>query len=355
MSTLRPEIRQEAIAILLEVSGLKKWFEVKRSIVESLLSRKRLYVRAVDGISFNLEKGDVFCLAGESGSGKTTTGKLILRLIDPTEGSVIFDGLEVTKLSKNELRGLRRRMQPIFQDPYASLNPWMKIGEGVSHGLRIHKIGQNDEDRRQMTLEILDRVGLSPAQDFYNTYPHNLSGGQRQRAVIARAMILKPDFIVADEPVSMVDVSMRALILDLMKDFKQDFNLTYLFITHDLAVARYISNKIAIMYLGQIVEMGPVTDVFTQPQHPYTVALLSAIPIPDPKLKRERLIPKGEIPSPIFPPSGCRFHPRCPFAQAICTDKEPPLIEISKNHYSACHFSGIAKLDLPIQRVPGAN
>lgn len=341
--------------ILLEVVSLKKWFEVKRSIVESLLSRKRIYVRAVDGVSFDIERGDVFCLAGESGSGKTTTGKVVLRLTEPTEGSVVFDGIEVNRLRKKELRKIRRRMQPIFQDPYASLNPWMRIGMGVSHGLKIHQIGANDDERRRMTLEILERVGLSPPQDFYNTYPHNLSGGQRQRAVIARAMILRPDFIVADEPVSMVDVSMRALILDLMKDLKRDFNLTYLFITHDLAVARYISNKIAIMYLGQIVEMGPVSDVYRTPQHPYTVALLSAIPIPDPKLKRQRLIPKGEIPSPIFPPAGCRFHPRCPFAQQICTDKEPPLIEVSKGHYSACHFSGIAKLDLPIQRVQGAS
>lgn len=322
---------------LIEVRNLKKYFPVQKGFVETLLARKIDYIKAVDDISFNIRKGEVFGLAGESGSGKTTTGRLILRLTEPTEGKIFFNNTDISSLSPTEMRGFRKRMQIIFQDPYASLNPRMKIGDSIGHSLLIHKICDEDEKRKKV-LNIMEKVGLTPTNVLYEKYPHQLSGGQRQRAVIARALILKPDLIVADEPIAMADVSVRATLLKLMIDLKHEFNLTYLFITHDLATTKYICDRIAIMYLGKIFETGNIYDVYSNPKHPYTEALLSAVPIPDPRARRKHLIPRGEIPSPINPPPGCRFHPRCPHTMDICSKEEPELIDFGNNHLVACHL-----------------
>jgi peptide/nickel transport system ATP-binding protein len=322
---------------LVEVRGLKKYFAVQKSFLETLIARKLEFIRAVDGVNFDIYRGEVFGLAGESGSGKTTTGRLILRLTEPSEGEIYFDGNNILRLDGDELRQLRRRMQIIFQDPYASLNPRMKIGEAIGHALEIHRIAVGGEKKR-LVLEFMEKVGLTPVDTLYDKYPHQLSGGQRQRVAIARALILKPEFIVADEPIAMIDVSVRALILNLMMKLKEEMDLTYLFITHDLATAKYICNRIAVMYLGKIVELGNLKEVFSHPQHPYTISLLSAIPVPDPKAQRQKIIPKGEIPNPINPPSGCRFHPRCLYARDICSEKEPELIEVRSEHFAACHL-----------------
>jgi peptide/nickel transport system ATP-binding protein len=323
---------------LVEVRGLKKWFPVQTSFVETLLARRMDYVRAVDGVSFDIRRGEVFGLAGESGSGKTTTGRLILRLVEPTEGEVRFEGTDVVSLGPRQMRELRRRMQIIFQDPYASLNPRLKIGDGIGHALEIHSIARGAA-KREMVINLMEKVGLTPAATLYEKYPHQLSGGQRQRAVIARALIMTPELVVADEPIAMADVSVRALLLELMIRLKEELELTYLFITHDLATAKYICDRIAIMYLGKIVEVGRLRDVYTSPLHPYTQALLSAVPVPDPHIRREKELPRGEIPNPINPPSGCRFHPRCPHAKGMCSVEEPGLIEIEGGHRVACHRS----------------
>ena len=314
---------------LIQVKNLVKYFPVR----EGLLQRVKDYVRAVDDVSFVVREGETLGMVGESGCGKTTIGRTMLRLIEPTSGSVIIDGKDVLKLAGAEMKAMRRNMQIIFQDPYASLDPRMPIGESVMEGLNIHRIG-TPKERYEIMLDTLKKVGL---EDYHaRRYPHEFSGGQRQRIGIARALALRPKFIVCDEPVSALDVSIQSQVLNILKDLQQEFGLTYLFIAHNLSVVEHISNRVAVMYLGKMVELSDRDDLFAQPMHPYTRALMSAIPIPDPTLKRERTILKGDVPSPLNPPSGCRFHPRCPIAVEICSQKDPEFREATADHWVAC-------------------
>jgi oligopeptide/dipeptide ABC transporter ATP-binding protein len=310
----RPELNGEA---LLEVDDLRVHYPLRGSFVERLVGREAGYVKAVDGVSFELRKGEVLGLVGESGSGKTTLGRALLRLVDATSGSVRFAGRDITRLRESDVRAVRREMQIVFQDPHASLNPAMTIGASVGHPLSIHGIakGRRAESR---VAEALRTVGLSPVEQFMGKYPSDLSGGQKQRAVLARAIILNPDLLIADEPVSMLDMSVRAKILELMVDLKKEFDLTYLYITHDLATAKFFCDRIAIMYLGRIVEIGPARAIYADPKHPYTVSLLRAIPEPDPARSVPRDLPPGEVPDAVNPPLGCSFHPRCPRAFEVC-------------------------------------
>jgi peptide/nickel transport system ATP-binding protein len=327
---------------LVEVKNLHKWFPVQQGLIANVLARGNIdYVKAVDGVDFTIRRGEVLGLAGESGSGKSTVGRLVLRLLDATEGEVRIDGADIGSLSDADLRTMRKRMQFIFQDPLASLNPRMTIGQAIEHPARIHMPELSGHDRRHLVYEMLESVGMNPPDFFYDKYPHQISGGQRQRIVIARALVTKPELIVADEPIAMADVSVQALLLQLMIKLKEDLNLTYLFITHDLATTKYICDRIAIMYLGRIVEIGTLADVYENPQHPYTKALLAAVPVPDPQHRRTEPLPAGEIPNPINPPSGCNFHPRCSIAsEGLCDRDEPVMtrVEGTEEHAVACHL-----------------
>ncbi len=303
---------------LLRVRDLETYFSVRGSFVDRLRGREAGAVAAVDGVDFDLRRGEVLGLVGESGSGKTTLGRTLLGLVQATGGNVSLEGREITGLNERDLRPLRKRMQIVFQDPHASLNPAMTIGTSVGDPLRFHGIAKDSAERERLVAAALERVGLAPAAQFANKYPTDLSGGQKQRAVLARAIILGPDVLVADEPVSMLDMSVRAKILELMIELKGELDLTYIYITHDLATAKFFCDRIAIMYLGKIVELGPADQIYADPKHPYTASLLKAIPEPDPKRSVPRDLPRGEIPDAVSPPLGCRFHPRCPRAFEVC-------------------------------------
>jgi oligopeptide/dipeptide ABC transporter ATP-binding protein len=320
---------------LVEVSDLSIHFPIGGS---GLLGRNRRYVHAVDDVSFSIAKGETLGLVGESGSGKTTTGRAILRRIDATSGSIHFAGNDITRLKGRPLRDLRRHMQLVFQDPYASLNPRMSVLELIAEPLIVHGLARNTDEARPAVVELLDRCGLP--SDTADRYPHAFSGGQRQRIGIARALALRPDFIVADEPVSALDVSVRAQVVNLLQDLQQDLGLTYLFIAHDLSVVRHISHRIAILYAGRLVEVADTDTVYERHRHPYTEALLSSVPIPDPPMQRERrrIVLTGEVPNPVDPPAGCRFASRCPIAEARCRTETPLLEEKAPGHLVACHL-----------------
>jgi oligopeptide/dipeptide ABC transporter ATP-binding protein len=314
---------------LLVVKDLVKYFPVRAGLLQRVVAQ----VQAVDKVSFTVKIGETLGLVGESGCGKTTVGRSILRLIEPTSGEVSFNGEDIIQMRPRALKEMRRNMQIIFQDPYASLDPRMPIGESVMEGLNIHGIGTRKE-RFEIMLDTLKKVGL---EDYHaRRYPHEFSGGQRQRIGIARALALNPKFIICDEPVSALDVSIQSQVLNILKDLQQEFGLTYLFIAHNLSVVEHISNRVAVMYLGKMVELADREELYRNPLHPYTRALMSAIPIPDPLLKRDRTILKGDVPSPLHPPSGCRFHPRCPIAVEQCSQQEPVFRQSSPDHWVAC-------------------
>jgi oligopeptide/dipeptide ABC transporter ATP-binding protein len=321
---------------LVEVRHLVKHFPITGGILKRTVG----LVQAVDGVSFQVRRGETLGLVGESGCGKTTVSRLLLRLIEPTSGEIWFDGVDITNIRGARLRPYRRRMQIIFQDPFASLDPRAPVGQSIGDGLRIHGLGTSAERERKVQ-RMMDMVGLQPYQA--RRYPHEFSGGQRQRIGIARALVLEPDLVVCDEPVSALDVSIQAQVLNLLRELQRELGLTYVFVAHNMGVVEHISNRVAVMYLGKIVEVAERSDMFRNPEHPYTQALMSAIPIPNPELRRQRVILKGDVPSPVNPPSGCRFHPRCQLRQqldgpAICADVLPPLIDLGGGHECACHF-----------------
>ncbi len=343
---------------VLEVEKLKKHFPLKKGFLSSF-TREEITVKAVDGVSFVVKKGEILGLAGESGSGKTTTGRLLLRLVEPTEGSVFFNGMDfsrfsdseanflrgktepngidITKLNDSEMKPLRRDMQIIFQDPFESLDPRMTIKEIIAEPLRVQKVAKNEDELEERVKAIMRDVEVVPPEEFMHRYPHELSGGQRQRVAVARAFVLDPKFVVADEPVSMLDVSIRAEILNLMVDLVKKRGASVVFITHDLAVTKHVCDRVIIMYLGKMMEMASSTNLIDLPLHPYTKALIAAVPVPDPSYRRTEVI-SGEIPSPVNPPPGCRFNTRCPYAHDRCIREEPPLVEVEKDHFVACHL-----------------
>jgi peptide/nickel transport system ATP-binding protein len=356
---------------ILVVKDLQVWFPMRTGFVQSLVSKEQRWVKAVDGVSFNIKDREIFCLVGESGCGKTTTGKAILRLVEPTGGSVKYygegrktmmkemteeavdkgkitkaqadklmleGGLDVRALSKNRMKRLRQEMQIIFQDPYESLNPKQSIYDIIAEPLVVNSLGTNEAEREKRVVKALEDAGLRPPKDFMWRYPHEVSGGQRQRVGVAGALVLDPEFLVADEPVSMLDVSIRSEILKLMLDLRDQKGLAFLFITHDLGVAYVFSDRIGIMYLGKIVELGPTEDVVKHPRHPYTKALISVVPTPDPEMRREKIILKGERPDPSNIPPGCRFHPRCPFVMDVCRKDQPQPVFVSDGHWVSCHL-----------------
>jgi len=319
--------------VILEVNNLKMYFPIKRGVIQRTVG----YVHAVDDISFKVNRGETLGLVGESGCGKTTTGRTIVQLYKATQGSVMFQGKDLTKIHGEELRKVRRSIQMIFQDPYASLNPRMTVEQIISEPLVVHGLASG-KDLREKVKELLTQVGLNPA--YVDRYPHEFSGGQRQRIGVARSIALKPDLIVCDEPISALDVSIQAQVVNLLEDLQKELNLTYIFIAHDLSMVRHISTRVIVMYLGAFVELADRHTLYNNPLHPYTIGLLSAVPIPDPFVeeKRERIILEGDVPSPIDPPSGCRFRTRCPLAQQICSEERPVWEEKEPGHYVACHF-----------------
>jgi oligopeptide/dipeptide ABC transporter ATP-binding protein len=331
---------------LLTLKDIVKYFPSRGSI----FGHSGGVVKAVDGVSFSVGSGETFGLVGESGCGKSTLARIIARLMDPTSGQIIFDNRDITVLHAKDLRPLRRDMQIIFQDPYASLNPRMKVGEIIGEALAIHNIASGHK-RNKVVKGLIEKVGLSG--DSYNRYPHEFSGGQRQRVCIARVLALNPRLIIADEPLSALDVSIQAQIINLLEDLQREFNLTYLFISHDLGVVEYISDRVAVMYLGKIMEIASAEGLYSKPVNPYTEALLSAIPVPDPKVRKKRIMIGGDMPSPLNPPSGCRFHTRCIYAQELCAKEEPKLLPV-EGHLSACHFP-LVNLPSTRKSIPGTS
>ncbi|MBD1370889.1 dipeptide ABC transporter ATP-binding protein [Hazenella sp. IB182357] len=316
---------------LLTVKNLSKHFPIKGGVFRRTVGQ----VKAVDNISFSVNKGETFGLVGESGCGKSTTGRTLIRLLEPTAGEVLFEGKDIARLARKEMQAVRRDLQMVFQDPYASLNPQMTVGELIEEPMKVHGL-YNKQERQKRVKKMMDLVGLNA--QYITRYPHEFSGGQRQRIGIARALSLEPKLIIADEPVSALDVSIQSQVVNLMDDLQKELDLTYIFIAHDLSVIKHISDRVGVMYLGRMAEIAPKQKIYDQPLHPYTKALLSAVPVPDPKVKKERIILSGDVPSPSNPPSGCAFHPRCPKAFARCKTERPQLLDIGEEHFVACHL-----------------